>query len=92
MADKIKVDPERLTEIGDRFLTSSEESISMAKELKSLIDGVTGEWEGKSRERFYSSFKDAHVQLESISTVLKDVGDELKAIAERFKQADTVGG
>lgn len=89
MADLIKIEPERIKEIAARFTASSQESIALSRELKSLIDGITGEWEGKSQERFYSSYKDAHVQLESVSTVLKDVGDELKAIAERFSKADS---
>lgn len=89
MADLIKIEPERIKEIAARFTASSQESIALSRELRSLIDGITGEWEGKSQERFYSSYKDAHVQLESVSTVLKDVGDELKAIAERFSKADS---
>lgn len=90
MADRIKIEPERIKEIATRFLASSQESIALSRELKSLIDGITGEWEGKSQERFYSSYKDAHAQLESVSTVLKDVGDELKAISERFIKADSL--
>ncbi|MBB6020894.1 WXG100 family type VII secretion target [Paenibacillus sp. JGP012] len=90
MADRIKIEPERIKEIATRFLASSQENIALSRELKSLIDGITGEWEGKSQERFYSSYKDAHVQLESVSTVLKDVGDELNAIAERFNKADSI--
>lgn len=90
MADRIKIDHEHVRQIGERFQRSSEQSLTLAKELKSLIDGLTGEWEGASRERFYSSYQDADKELASTAKVLKDVGDELTAIAERFKQADTV--
>ncbi|MDQ0087466.1 WXG100 family type VII secretion target [Paenibacillus anaericanus] len=86
---KIKIEPEQIHKIGDRFLSCSDQNMNMAKELKSLIEGLGGEWEGNSRERFYSSYQDAHKQLESVSTILKDVGDELNAIAERFKQVDS---
>ncbi|WP_256872562.1 WXG100 family type VII secretion target [Paenibacillus sp. 79R4] len=89
MAKKIKIEPEQIHTIGDRFLRCSEENLNMAKELKSLIDGLQGDWEGNSRERFYSSYTDAHKQLESVSAMLKDVGDELNAIAKRFSQADS---
>ncbi|BFH60160.1 WXG100 family type VII secretion target [Paenibacillus azoreducens] len=88
MANRIKIDPEQIQRIGDRFLQCCEQNLSMAKELKSLIDGLQGDWEGKSRERFYSSYQDAHKQLESASTLLKNVGDELKAISERFRKTD----
>ena len=60
----------------------------MARELKTLIDGLSGEWEGSSQERFYSSYNESHKQLEQVSVMLKSVSDELKAIAERFRTAD----
>ncbi|MDR0268495.1 WXG100 family type VII secretion target [Paenibacillus sp.] len=88
MGNRIKIDPEQIQRIGDRFLQCCDQNLSMAKELKSLIDGLQGDWEGKSRERFYSSYQDAHKQLESASTLLKSVGDELKAISERFRKTD----
>ncbi|ANS75332.1 hypothetical protein AWM70_12540 [Paenibacillus yonginensis] len=88
MASRIKIEPEQIQRIGERFLECCEQNLAMAKELKALIDGLGGDWEGKTRERFYTSYQDAHKQLESASTTLKSVGDELKAIAERFKKTD----
>ncbi|MNJ29261.1 WXG100 family type VII secretion target [Paenibacillus bouchesdurhonensis] len=88
MGKRIKIEPEQIKKIGDRFLACSEQNLNMSKELKALIDGLGGDWEGNSRERFYSSYQDAHKQLESVSTLLKDVGDELNAISERFRQVD----
>ncbi|GAB6989198.1 WXG100 family type VII secretion target [Paenibacillus pini] len=89
MSQRIKIEPDQLQQIGTRFLNCSEQNLTMAQELKSLIDGMGGEWEGNSKERFYASYQDAHQQLQSVSTLLKDVGDELTAIAERFRAADT---
>jgi WXG100 family type VII secretion target len=89
MAQRIKIDPDQVLKIGGRFLKCSNDNISMANDLRTLIDGISGEWEGKSRERFYFSYKDAHKQLENVSIILKDVGEELNAIAERFRVADT---
>ncbi|WP_435924039.1 WXG100 family type VII secretion target [Paenibacillus sp. DYY-L-2] len=88
MSNRIKIEPEQIKKIGDRFLQCCESNLTMAKELKSLIDGLEGNWEGKSREKFYSSYQDAHKQLESASTLLKSVGTELNAIAERFRKTD----
>ncbi|OAB38453.1 WXG100 family type VII secretion target [Paenibacillus glacialis] len=89
MSQRIKIDPDQLFKIGNRFLKCSSDNIAMANELRTLIDGISGEWDGKSRERFYASYKDAHKQLENTSIVLNDVGEELNAIAERFRVADT---
>ncbi|AEI45644.1 hypothetical protein KNP414_07134 [Paenibacillus mucilaginosus KNP414] len=60
----------------------------MAAELKSLVQGLTGDWEGAARERFFQSYTGAHKELEQVSVMLKEVGEELQAIASRFRQAD----
>lgn len=88
MGKRIKIEPEQLKRIGDRFLSCSEQNVNMAKELKSLIEGLSGEWEGNTKERFHKSYQDADQQLIGVSTILQEVGQELNAIAERFKQVD----
>ena len=49
MSKRIKVDPEHLNEIGKKFIACSEQNIAMAKELKGLIEGLDGQWEGNTR-------------------------------------------
>ncbi|MNJ62834.1 hypothetical protein D3C77_586890 [compost metagenome] len=88
MGKRIKIDPEHLNRIGNRFLACSGQNVTMAKELKSLIDGLNGEWKGNTKERFHQAYKDADQQLVNVSTILQEVGEELNAIAERFKQVD----
>lgn len=88
MSKTIKINPQRMSEIGDKFIKSSEQNKTLAGDLKGLIEGLVAEWQGASQERFHSSYSDAHKQLEKVSVLLKDVGDELKAIADRFRAAD----
>lgn len=88
MSKQIKITPEELTRIGERFVKCSELNRTMATELKGLIGGVSGQWEGVSKERFYDSYSDAEKELENVSVLLSDVGEELKAIALRFKTVD----
>jgi WXG100 family type VII secretion target len=88
MAKSIKIDPEKMREIGLCFVQSSETNKTMAAELKKLIDSLVADWQGASQERFHIAYSDAHKQLETVSITLKSVGDELKAIAERFRTAD----
>lgn len=85
---KIKINPEQLDQAATRFLACSQQNLEMAQELKGIIDGMSGEWEGVTRERFYQSYTGSHEQLQSVSETLKSVGEELKAIAERFRTAD----
>ncbi|NMO94322.1 WXG100 family type VII secretion target [Paenibacillus lemnae] len=85
---KIKINPEQLDEAAARFLACSQSNLDMAVELKGIIDGMSGEWEGVTRERFYQSYTGSHEQLQSVSETLKTIGDELKAIADRFRSAD----
>lgn len=85
---RIKINPEQLDQAASRFLACSEQNLAMAQELKTIVDGMSGEWEGVTRERFYQSYTGSHEQLQSVSETLKTVGDELKAIAERFRTAD----
>jgi WXG100 family type VII secretion target len=88
MSKLIKVTPEELERIGDRFLKCSDQNRSMAKELDQLINGLNGQWQGVAKERFYTSYKDADEELKNVSALLENVGDELKAIALRFRTAD----
>ena len=60
----------------------------MAKELKGLIEGLDGQWEGNTRERFHKAYQDADTQFDGVSAILRQVGEELQAIAERFKTVD----
>lgn len=85
---KILVTPQQLDEIGEQFLTASEQNLAMSKKLRGLVDGLHGEWEGVSQERFYQSYTDAHLQLDNVSAMLKEVADELMAIAVRFRTVD----
>lgn len=52
---KIKINPEQLNEAATRFLACTQQNLEMAQELKGIIDGMSGEWEGVTRERFYQS-------------------------------------
>lgn len=88
MSKLIKITPEQLNELGGKFLACSEQNTAMAKELTNLMNGVKGDWEGVSKERFFQSYSNADKELNNVSVLLKDVGDELKAIAERFRTAD----
>lgn len=88
MSKRIKIDPTHLNEIGKRFIACSEENIAMANELKGLIDGLDGQWEGNTKERFHRAYQDADQQLAGVSAILKQVGEELNAIAERFRVVD----
>ena len=88
MSKRIKVDPEHLNEIGKKFIACSEQNIAMANELKGLIEGLDGQWEGNTRERFHKAYQDADKQFDGVSAILKQVGEELQAIAERFKTVD----
>ncbi len=90
MSKLIKVTPEQLLEIGNKFLASSNQNNNMATELEKLINGLSGQWQGVSKERFYTAYSNADKDLKQVSILLKDVGDELKAIANRFKEADEV--
>lgn len=85
---KILVTPQQLDEIGQQFMSASERNHEMAKKLRGLVDGLQGQWEGVSQERFYQSYNDAHLQLDHVSGMLKEVADELMAIATRFRTVD----
>ncbi|MDQ0110661.1 WXG100 family type VII secretion target [Paenibacillus harenae] len=84
----IKITPEELDRIGGQFLKCSEYNKTMASDLEKLIKNLSAQWQGSSKERFYKSYTSAEQELKNVSVMLKDVGDELKAIAERFRQAD----
>jgi WXG100 family type VII secretion target len=84
----IKISPDELDRIGEKFLQCSNYNKDMALELEKLIKDLSTQWLGASKERFYKSYTSAELELNNVTVLLKDVGDELVAIAKRFREAD----
>lgn len=88
---RILVTPEEVDDVSTRFKTASEESRELASQLNSSIEGLSGNWEGMTKNRFYTQFQTAKTTMEQYATMLQEISAELTIISQRFRTADQQG-
>ncbi|MDQ0243748.1 WXG100 family type VII secretion target [Bacillus fengqiuensis] len=85
---RILVTPEQLDQVSKQFKTASEQSQQMSTKLAQSVKALDSQWDGMTQQRFFQEFQDAQKQMTSYVQLLNSVGQELKDIAERFRQLD----
>lgn len=85
---KILITPEEVDQVSSQFKQSAEQSQQLVDHLKSAVEGMQGQWEGMTQQRFFQEFQEAQTQMRSFVDLLNNVSTELSQIAERFRQVD----
>jgi len=88
MAGRIKITPEEVRRVSTQFKTTSNEGQGQITKLKTTIDGMRGDWEGLTSQKFYTDYQDWSKAMTTYVEVLKNIGVQLDAIASRFQEAD----
>jgi WXG100 family type VII secretion target len=88
MAQRILVTPEQLDQVAGQFKSSSEQSQQMISRLAQQVNGLQGQWDGMTKQRFFQDFQAAQKQMNTYVQLLESINAELKGIANRFRQAD----
>lgn len=88
MAQRILVTPEQLEQVANQFKSSSEQSQQMISRLQQQVNGLQGQWDGMTKQRFFTDFQNAQKQMNTYVQLLESINQELKTIANRFRQAD----
>lgn len=87
----VLIDPAKVEAVASQFSQKSQESQGMISQLKSAVSGMSAEWEGMSAQRFFSDYETWNKQMQTHVALLESISAQLKACAQRFREADAAG-
>ncbi|MEH7891753.1 MULTISPECIES: WXG100 family type VII secretion target [Bacillus] len=85
---QIKVTPEMLEEVANRANNTRNALESIHNDLCNQIDYLCYQWIGASNQNFIQMFNDARPKAFTSINAITNVEEELKRIAEKFRNAD----
>lgn len=85
---RIKITPEQIRQVASEFKGASNQSQEMVSRLSSTINGISPDWEGMTKERFYNEFQQWQQSMRQFVELLQNIGQQMDAIATRFEQTD----
>ncbi|WJE51146.1 WXG100 family type VII secretion target [Bacillus cereus] len=89
MGTEIKITPEMLEEVAKRASATKYVLESIHKNLCNQIDHMSYQWIGASNQNFVQMFNDVKPAAFTATNAIANIEDELKRIAEKFRQADS---
>ncbi|PWA06691.1 WXG100 family type VII secretion target [Pueribacillus theae] len=88
MSLRILVSPEELEGIAQQFRNGSENSRAQTQQLYQALQSLEGKWDGQTKKRFFDQFEESRRHMEAYVQLLDSIDQELRAIANRFRQVD----
>ncbi|EJW17916.1 WXG100 family type VII secretion target [Paenibacillus alvei] len=88
MAGRILITPEQVDQVANQFKQGGDQSQQIVASLTQSIQGMEGQWEGMTKQRFFQEFQEASKQMQSFVQTLNTISEELKAIAQKFRTVD----
>lgn len=85
---RIKITPDQVRQVGNQFKQASQQSQEMVSRLQNTMNGMEGEWEGLTKQRFYQEFQQWRSSMNQFVELLNGIGQQLDSIAARFEAAD----
>jgi len=87
--EELSVSTEHLEAAAQEFGQVSREMRKLVERLDRTARGLEEHWAGAPQEVFYKEYVEWREMMAGMAALLTRVGDELQAIAERFRDADT---
>jgi len=88
MSTRILITPEQVDQVANQFRQSGEQSQQIVSSLTQAINGMEGQWEGMTKQRFFQEFQEANKQMQAYVQTLNSISQELTAIAAKFRTVD----
>lgn len=88
MAGRILITPEQVEQVANQFKQSGDQSQQIVNSLTQSVNGMEGQWDGMTKQRFFQEFQEASRLMQSFVQTLDSISTELKAIAQKFRMAD----
>ena len=77
-----------LKEAAEEFETASKESQELVSKLAKATEGLKGKWSGAAQQAFYRHHDEWQALMQGQVALLTGISLELRALAERYEQAD----
>ncbi|MBB3110995.1 WXG100 family type VII secretion target [Paenibacillus phyllosphaerae] len=91
MAQRILISPDQMDGVANQFKQGAQQSQDLITRLNAQIEGMQGQWEGMTQQRFFQDFQQAKQTMRTFNETLLRIQTELNTIANRFRQADQQG-
>ncbi len=85
---QIRITPEEMEQVAAKFKSNADQVDQVINNLNSTMEGLLANWEGVTKNSFYSEFQDQKRYMSEFVALLNRINDDLKVIAGNFRQAD----
>ncbi|NLB70855.1 MAG: WXG100 family type VII secretion target [Chloroflexi bacterium] len=85
---ELTIAPEKLVAAAADFEESGKSLTRVIESLDLTTTTLKEDWEGASQQLFYKQYTDIRQYLQGFAGLLDDISTEMKAMAERYGNAD----
>ena len=85
---ELTIDPEKLVAAAADFEESGKSLTRVIESLDLTTTTLKEDWEGASQQLFYKQYTEIRQYLQGFAGLLDDISTEMKAMAERYGDAD----
>jgi WXG100 family type VII secretion target len=82
------VQPDELRRSAGDFDQAGKDIAEVIKKLDDSTGELEKKWEGASRQVFFKQYKQMRGYIEAISSLMANISTEMKAMADRYEEAD----
>jgi len=83
---RITISPEQIRQVSNQFKNAGQQSQQTFSQLTNMVNGMQGEWEGMTKERFFQEFEQWKSAMTQFIQLLEDMSRQLDAAALRGEQ------
>jgi WXG100 family type VII secretion target len=88
---QIRILPDQVRQVSAQFKQASQDSQQIMNNLTSTLNGMQGDWEGMTQQRFYQDFEQWKASMNQFAQLLDGIGQQLDAYAARVESVDQGG-
>jgi WXG100 family type VII secretion target len=85
---RILINPDEVDAVAKEFQAKREQSQQIINSLAQRINGMEGQWDGMTKQRFFRDFQEAKKNMDHFVQLLENISQALTQIATKFRQTD----
>jgi WXG100 family type VII secretion target len=85
---ELSIEPSKLIAAAEDFETSGKSLSEIVEKLDLTTGNLKDDWEGAAKQMFYKQYTEIRQYLQGFAGILNDISDEMKAMVERYSDAD----
>lgn len=84
----LSIEPDKLVAAAAEFETSGKSLTEIVEKLDLTTTDLKADWEGAAQQVFYKQYIEIRQYLQGFAGILNDISSEMKAMVERYSDAD----